>query len=80
MGYGHYVVTRGGQEIEAGYLVEAECEKEDCTERIYRGVGQLCGRVPGGDEYGCGGYFCDAHLHLPDLKEEIYQCERCLLA
>jgi hypothetical protein len=60
MGYGYYVLADGR---EAGYSVEATCDQEGCDEQIDRGLGYLCGRTPGGDEYGCGGYFCANHLY-----------------
>jgi len=62
MGYAHYKIARGGQTIEAGYGVETVCEQDGCEEKIDRGLGYLCGAEPGGDEYGCGGYFCGHHL------------------
>ena len=71
MGYAHYEIIRNGQQIEAGYAVETVCEKPGCTEKIHRGLAYLCGQTPGGDEYGCGGYFCDTHLHADQL------CEHC---
>lgn len=71
MGYGAYKVIRNGEEIEAGYLIEAECEAEGCTTRIDRGLDQLCGEVPGGDENGCGGYFCSNHMMYYNT------CESC---
>lgn len=64
MGYAHYEITRNGQQIEAGYSVEAICEQDGCTAAIDRGLYHLCGNMPGGDEYGCGGYFCGEHLYL----------------
>lgn len=63
MGNAHYTINRNGEEIEAGYTVEAVCEEEGCTEQIDRGLGFLCGATPGGDEYGCGGYYCGQHLY-----------------
>lgn len=71
MGYASYEITRNGEKIQAGYGVEAECEKDGCTERIDRGLAHLCGQTPGGDEYGCGGYFCEQHLSYTN------QCEPC---
>ncbi|WP_327335877.1 hypothetical protein OG384_04385 [Streptomyces sp. NBC_01324] len=71
MGYAHYEITRNGETIQAGYGVETVCEKDGCKETINRGLGHLCGKAPGGDEHGCGGYFCGQHL-LGDN-----QCETC---
>lgn len=64
MGYMHYEITRNGEKIEAGYGVETVCERDGCEEQIDRGLAHLCGEVPGGDEYGCGGYFCGEHLYM----------------
>lgn len=64
MGYALYEITRNGEKIEAGYSVETLCEQAGCEEQIDRGLYHLCGNQPGGDEYGCGGYFCGSHLHL----------------
>lgn len=62
MGYGYYVLPDGR---EAGYGVEAECDRDGCTERIDRGLGYLCGNLPDGhrdfSEPGCGRYFCGQH-------------------
>ncbi|MDQ0792002.1 hypothetical protein [Streptomyces sp. B1I3] len=71
MGYASYEITRNGQTIRAGYSVETTCEKTGCDEKIDRGLGNLCGQTPGGDEHGCGGYFCGQHL-LGDNR-----CESC---
>lgn len=71
MGYAYYEIIRNGVKIEAGYSVEAVCEKTGCKEKIDRGLGYLCGKSPGGDEHGCGGYFCGEHLTYSN------QCEAC---
>lgn len=71
MGYASYEITRNGQTIQAGYAIETTCEKDGCDEKTDRGLGNLCGQTPGGDEHGCGGYFCGQHL-LDDNR-----CERC---
>jgi hypothetical protein len=68
MGYGSYEVARRGEAIEAGYLVSDVCNLIECKVEIDRGMGFLCGAIPGGDEYGCGGYFCDDHLYIPSEK------------
>lgn len=76
MGYARYTITRNGEEIEAGYDVEAVCEEQGCTETVSRGLGCLCGATPGGDEYGCGGYYCDQHLYIGVGPAEGL-CVRC---
>lgn len=62
MGYAYYTLPDGR---EAGYGVEAECDHPDCTERIDRGLGYLCGDNPDGhrdpEEPGCGKYYCEQH-------------------
>lgn len=77
MGYAHYEVVRGGETIEAGYAVKAMCDKPDCTARVYRGIDALCGETPGGDEHGCGGYFCDPHLYMAPEGQSGYRCFLC---
>ncbi|MFE7906473.1 hypothetical protein [Streptomyces albogriseolus] len=63
MGYAHYEITRNGETIQAGYTVPTICEEDGCNEQIDRGLAHLCGATPGGDEYGCGGYYCGQHLY-----------------
>ncbi|MFH8405530.1 hypothetical protein ACH4FX_12255 [Streptomyces sp. NPDC018019] len=78
MGYMYYEVTRqDGVTIEAGYGVPAVCEKDGCDEEINRGLGCLCGEVPGGDEYGCGRYFCGWHLYGAPADEPGGRCADC---
>jgi hypothetical protein len=74
MGYAYYEVIRNGEKIEAGYGVEAICEKANCNAKIDRGLAYLCGKTPGGDEHGCGGYFCEQHLYGDS------QCASCAKA
>lgn len=64
MGNMRYEIYRNGKKIEAGYGVDAVCEEKGCKEDIDRGLAHLCGNMPSGDEYGCGGYFCGNHLFL----------------
>ncbi|WP_335982448.1 hypothetical protein [Streptomyces sp. CA2R106] len=80
MGYAYYTVMRNGEEIEAGYGVEAVCEEPGCTEQIDRGLACLCGETPGGDEYCCGGYYCGEHLYIgpDDVIGDL--CARCSAA
>ncbi|MER7794921.1 hypothetical protein [Streptomyces sp. NPDC097640] len=77
MGYAHYEVIRNGERIEAGYAVEAMCDRPDCTAKVWRGLDALCGQTPGGDEFGCGGYFCDADLYLAPEGQNGYRCFLC---
>ncbi|MEU0786307.1 hypothetical protein ABZ341_32600 [Streptomyces sp. NPDC006173] len=78
MGYAHYTITRNGEQIEAGYGVGTVCESDTCEEQIDRGLAHLCGATPGGDEYGCGGYFCGQHLYMaPEVPGAEGLCEPC---
>lgn len=77
MGYAHYVLADGR---EAGYSVTDTCNEQDCAEQIDRGLGYLCGDSPGGDEYGCGGYFCGHHLYSGPAEIAGGQCRRCMEA
>jgi hypothetical protein len=78
MGYAQYTISRNGEEIEAGYAVQTVCEQPDCNEEIDRGLAHLCGATPGGDEYGCGGYFCGQHLYMaPGLPGAEGLCGPC---
>jgi hypothetical protein len=78
MGYAHYEITRNGETIQAGYAVATVCEEDSCNADIDRGLAHLCGNTPGGDEYGCGGYYCASHLYLGSgapVSEGL--CARC---
>jgi hypothetical protein len=74
MGYASYTLADGRQ---AGYAIEATCDEKDCTARIDRSLGYLCGRSPGGDEWGCGNYFCSEHLFFVVVDDAPQMCERC---
>lgn len=67
MGYARYLLPDGR---EAGYGVEAECDRPGCPRRIDRGLAYLCGQHPDGhrdpSEPGCGYYFCPDHLGSHD--------------
>lgn len=76
MGYAAYEITRNGQTIEGGYGIDATCEEPGCEEQIDRGLAYLCGATPGGDEYGCGGYYCGRHLYIGVGPAEGL-CARC---
>ena len=76
MGYQVYE-SRGR---DCGYGVPAECDHPKCHEKIDRGVSYLCGDSHGDEQYGCGLYFCDAHLviaHPRGLDHPITRCPRC---
>ena len=61
MGYGFYFVDARRP---AGYMVLATCDKRGCGAEIDRGLGYLCGTVPGQFHGGpgCGRYYCGDHL------------------
>jgi hypothetical protein len=80
MGYAYYILPDGR---EAGYGVEAECDREGCAERIDRGLAWLCGNDPDGwrdlSEPGCGKYFCGKHTcdhNCPNPESEDDEVER----
>lgn len=83
MGYASYSLDDGR---EAGYAVKDTCNQDGCDEKIDRGLACLCGETPGGDEHGCGGYFCSAHLLIGYFDDDddgeyhsapCYLCPRC---
>jgi hypothetical protein len=77
MGYAYYVLADGR---EAGYAVEDVCNQDGCEAKIDRGLAFLCGKTPGGDEYGCGGYFCGEDLtfdQCPSCWETNPLCLEC---
>ncbi|MEU8525271.1 hypothetical protein AB0C77_06660 [Streptomyces sp. NPDC048629] len=78
MGYARYEIHRNGEKIEAGYDVETSCEEDGCEEGIDRGLAHLCGETPGGDEHGCGGYYCGSHLYLSGAEQVGDLCGSCI--
>jgi hypothetical protein len=83
MGYAHYTINRNGLQIEAGYGVEDICNRDDCNEKIDRGIAYLCGATPGGDEHGCGYYFCGyyfcgGHMFGSPADDVPQLCGTCL--
>lgn len=73
---GYAVYERNGRDC--GYGIPSLCDQPDCHERIDRGLAHLCGQDPGGDEWGCGLYFCGSHLFLPDNDGELgWRCSAC---
>lgn len=77
MGYASYTIYRRGEQIEAGYAVEDVCNQTGCDNKIDRGLDYLCGATPGGDEYGCGGYFCGNHMYTSLRDGEPQRCPAC---
>lgn len=73
MGYAQYTLADGR---EAGYAVSDVCNLDGCTIDIDRGLDYLCGQTPGGDEYGCGKYFCGSHLSSGPVAG-AQQCAEC---
>lgn len=80
MGNARTTIYRNGQKIDVGYDVEDVCNEDDCPTNIDRGAAYLCGETPGGDEYGCGGYFCAEHLYISLRGDEPQMCGRCTKA
>jgi hypothetical protein len=78
MGNANYTIWRNGQAIEAGYDVATTCEEPGCKADIDRGLAYLCGQTPGGDEHGCGGYYCGSHLFIGPSEETGDLCGRCI--
>ncbi|MFE2850582.1 hypothetical protein ACFXJO_05540 [Streptomyces lavendulae] len=78
MGYAHYEITRNGKRIEAGYGVAATFEQDGCEADIDRGLAYLCGKEPGGDEHGCGGYFCSEHHYMSGEEQVGDLCGPCI--
>jgi hypothetical protein len=74
MGYAYYRLADGR---EAGYGVGATCDEGSCTAGIDRGLAYLCGESPGGDEWGCGGYFCYEHLFYVAVEGAPQLCPSC---
>lgn len=77
MGYASYTIQRNGETIDAGYGIDATCEEPGCDADIDRGLAHLCGQAPGGDEHGCGGYYCAKHLFMGPNAATGDLCGRC---
>ena len=58
-----------------GYGVPSVCDHPGCPENIDRGLSYVCGGEPYGGEYGCGLFFCSAHLYLSLRRPQ--RCARC---
>lgn len=86
MGYAHYKLSDGR---EAGYAVEAECDRPECGTKITRGFGFLCGGEPLGQQEegraGCANYYCGRHQNdhgcpAPACGEwDAEEMEECVL-
>ena len=57
-----------------GYAIRAECDEPGCDATIDRGLSYVCGGMHGGDEHGCGGYFCGQHLWI---RSGFQLCRGC---
>lgn len=78
MGYAHYGTPMGM----AGYDVDDVCHEDGCSAEIDRGLGYLCGNMPGApDEFGCGKWFCEEHLYMPPAEVGCHNglCNTCIL-
>ncbi|MDP3554837.1 hypothetical protein [Methylocystis sp.] len=62
-----------------GYAHDATCDQEGCEAKIHRGLAYVCGGMHGGDEFGCGKYFCADHLIITEFKDKrVTQiCDAC---
>jgi hypothetical protein len=65
----------GATDRDIGYGVPAFCDHPGCTEEIDRGLSYVCGGEPYGQPYGCGLYFCAAHLWITPRRPQ--RCSRC---
>jgi len=73
MGYGSYTI----QGKHCGYLVDATCEEDGCSEQIDRGLAYACGDNPGEFDDYCAGYFCAKHLYYSTGGRAEWQGQRC---
>lgn len=74
-----------------GYTHDATCDAPGCEAQIHRGLSYVCGNMHGGDEYGCGRYFCTPHMTCVEMHDgshnqlcadcyAIAEAEKCLAA
>jgi hypothetical protein len=76
MGWSYGYDLRRKRDI--GYGVPAYCDHPGCAAEIDRGLTHVCGGQPYGGEFGCGLFFCSAHLHFAGARREHAQvCIRC---
>ena len=59
---------------EMGYNHFGKCSHPDCDKEVDHGLANVCGDMHEGGEYGCGRYFCAAHL-IFGRPEQL--CEQC---
>lgn len=67
MGWANSGTDSTGRPI--GYAHEATCDEPGCDAKIDRGLSYACGGMHGEDP-GCEKYFCEKHLHAPDVDED----------
>lgn len=72
MGYARYTLSDGR---EAGYGVQAACDRSGCYTLIDRGLAYACGGYPGAGDDFCDGFFCHAHLFS---TQSGTRCEECI--
>jgi hypothetical protein len=81
MGWGRCGTDSRGRPI--GYYYAARCDEPGCRAKIDRGLAYVCGGMHGGDENGCGEYFCSEHRFMASERVGSYGgelCRRCLLS
>lgn len=78
MGWAYCGQDRLGRDI--GYSIEATCDHTDCSKDIDRGLAFVCGGMHGGDTWGCGMYFCCAHLYMIQVPDGtiVQLCSKCV--
>jgi len=79
MGWGDCGTDTRGRRI--GYVFPARCDEPGCHVRIDRGLAFVCGGMHGGDDNGCGLYFCAKHRFMASEKVSPWGgelCRRCL--
>jgi len=77
MGWGNCGRDDRGRKI--GYYFVAKCDQQGCKVKIDRGLSHVCGNMHGGDELGCGQYYCTQHLICVETKDgrSDQLCEAC---
>lgn len=72
MGWAHG--RENGRDV--GYGVPDICNLEGCEQKIDRGLSFRCGGVTNlHDDYGCGNFFCGAHMSYGSQNQ---LCETCV--